>query len=249
MNDIPGKSVDMVLTSPPYDNLRTYNGTLDWNFEIFMEIAKELVRVLKEGGVIVWIVGDATINGSESVTSFKHALYFKDKLKLNLNDTMIWNKKCFSAVGALKNRYAPVFEYMFVFSLGKIKTFNPLLDRKNLSYGRKISGTNVDKNRNSRKVAKLGEPIKEFGQRFNIWEQFPEMNRNIKHPAPFPLKLAEDHVVSWSCENDLILDPFMGSGTTGVACKNLSRKFIGIEKDEKYFEIAKNRIEQHIKAG
>jgi hypothetical protein len=123
----------MVLTSPPYDNLRDYKG---YTFD-FEGIAKELYRIVKDGGVVVWVVGDATIKGSETGTSFKQALYFKE-IGFNLHDTMIWEKQTFTAVGALKTRYAPVFEYMFIFSKGKLKTFNPIKDRKNTTAGEKI---------------------------------------------------------------------------------------------------------------
>lgn len=140
MKDIPDKSIDMVLTSPPYDNLRTYNGSLEWGEHVWKPVIEELFRIVKDGGVVVWVVGDATIKGSETGTSFKQALYFK-KVGFNLHDTMIWNKGGFSAVGALKNRYAPVFEYMFVFSKGYPKFFRPIKDRKTIHGGKRVNGT------------------------------------------------------------------------------------------------------------
>lgn len=243
MKDIPDNSIDLVITSPPYDDLRLYNKSLEWNFEIFEKISKEITRVLKEGGIIVWIVGDATIKGSETGTSFKQALYFKDECNLNLHDTMIWNKGAFTAVGALKTRYAPVFEYMFIFSKGDKITFNPIKDRKNKHGGRKKHGTIRQADGSTKPMSNLGVSIQEYGQRFNIWEVFPEKsNNNRLHPAMFPINLIKDHILSWSNENDIILDPFMGSGTTGLACKITNRNFIGIEKVEEYFEIAKQRI-------
>jgi site-specific DNA-methyltransferase (adenine-specific) len=234
---IPDNSIDLTVTSPPYDNLRDYE-QYDFNFK---DLAKELYRITKDGGVVVWVVNDATIDGSETGTSFKQALYFKE-IGFNLHDTMIWNKGSFSAVGSLTSRYAPVFEYMFIFSKGKPKTFNPIKDRKNKSYGRKITGTNVTSNRESRKVSNFGEKIKEYGQRFNVWKQPPEMNRNINHPAPFPEDLIKDHIKSWSNEGDVVLDPFMGSGTTAKMAKKLSRKYIGFEISSKYCEIIKERL-------
>ena len=239
---ITDKSVDLIITSPPYDNLRDYNGSCFWDFEFFKKIANQLQRILKDGGVIVWIVNDATINGSKTGTSFKQALYFKE-IGLNFHDTMIWQKETFTAVGSIKTRYAPVFEYMFILSSGKPKTFNPKKDRKNIHANRKIHGTIRQKNGKTKRVSSFGNNIKEYGIRFNVWKINSEKSNKTNHPAVFPLKLVQDHVETWSNENDVILDCFMGSGTTGVACKNTNRKFIGIEKDQKYFEVAKQRIE------
>ena len=237
-------SIDLTITSPPYDNLRNYNESLEWSFEIFQGIAKDLFRVTKNGGVVVWVVGDATIKGSETGSSFKHALYFKE-VGFNLHDTMIWNKQEFSAVGALKTRYAPVFEYMFIFTKGKLNIFNPIKDRINKSFGRTKSGTVRQKDGTTKPQSSLGKAIAKYGQRHNIWNMNAEKS-NLKrvHPAVFPEQLANDHIVSWSNPGDTVLDPMMGSGTTGKAAKILDRKFIGIEKEKEYFEIAKERINQ-----
>ena len=235
MKDIPDKSVDMVLTSPPYDKLRDYKG-YTFNFE---GIAKEIYRVLKDGGVCVWVVGDATIKGSETGTSFKQALYFKE-IGFNLHDTMIWNKGGFSAVGALQNRYAPVFEYMFVFSKGYPKSFNPIKDRKTIHGGEKASGTIRQKDGTTKPMSKV-MTINEYGQRFNIWEQSPQRQTG-GHPAPFPEKLAEDHIISWSNEGDTVLDPMAGSGTTLKMAKKNNRNYIGIEISAEYIKIIEARL-------
>lgn len=241
LSNISNKSIDLIITSPPYDNIRDYNNSSTWNFDVFKNIANELQRSLKDGGIIVWIVNDATINGSETGTSFKQALYFKS-IGLNIHDTMIWQKESFTAVGSLKTRYAPVFEYMFILSNGKPKTFNPLKDRKNKYAGHKVHGTIRKKNGQTKSVSN-NNIIKEYGIRFNIWNITPNKNNKTGHPAVFPINLVQDHIKTWSNENDLILDCFMGSGTTGIACKNLNRNFIGIEIDKEYFNIAKKRIE------
>jgi site-specific DNA-methyltransferase (adenine-specific) len=246
MRQIPHNSVDLTVTSPPYDNLRTYNGNNDlWCEDVWKCVLEKLYAKTKPGGVVVWVVGDATVKGSETGTSFKQALYAKE-IGFNLHDTMIWNKGNFTAVGALKTCYAPVFEYMFVFSKCRPKTFNPIKDRPNKHAGnvyhqsvRQRDGTTKDGHGKGIKI------ISEFGQRHNIWLCHPEKSNNKRfHPAMFPEHLARDHIVSWSNEGDIVLDPFMGSGTTGVACKNLGREFIGIELDPEYFEIAKKRIEE-----
>jgi len=239
---IPENSIDLIITSPPYDNIRDYNNSSTWNFDMFKNIANELQRSLKDGGVIVWIVNDATIKGSETGTSFKQALYFKE-IGLNLHDTMIWEKETFTAVGSIKTRYAPVFEYMFILSKDKPKTFNPIKDRKNIFANHKIYGTVRQKNGQTKPVSSNGKKIKEYGIRHNVWKINSEKSNKTNHPAVFPINLVQDHIKTWSNENDLVLDCFMGSGTTGLACKNLNRDFIGIEIDKEYFEIAKNRIE------
>lgn len=239
MQTLSDNSVDLTVTSPPYDNLRDYHG---YSFD-FENIAKELFRIMKSGGVIVWIVGDATVDGSETGTSFKQALYFKE-IGFRLHDTMIWNKGGFSAVGALATRYAPVFEYMFVFSKNKLMTFNAIKDRPNKYAGTKIHGTVTNPDGSHKKVSGIGNIIPEYGQRFNVWEITPEKNsKAFGHPAMFPESLVKDHILSWSNSGDTVLDPFMGSGTTGKSAVVNDRKFIGIEISPKYFQIAKERIE------
>ena len=240
LSKLPEDSVDLIITSPPYDNMRDYNKSSTWSFNIFKNIANELQRVLKDGGVIVWIVNDTTIKGSESGTSFKQALYFKD-IGLNLHDTMIWQKE--TNPFTHKNRYINIFEYMFVFCKGKLKTSNLIKDRKNKYGGTKIHGTQREKNGSLKLLTRIGKEVKEYGSRFNVWQINTEKNNRTTHPAVFPIQLVQDHIKTWSNENDTVLDCFMGSGTTGLACKNLNRKFIGIEIDKTYFDIAKNRIE------
>jgi len=244
MKKIPDGSVDLTVTSPPYDNLRTYNGNNDqWGEHVWKAVIQDLYRVTKDGGVVVWVVGDATIAGSETGTSFKQALWAKE-CGFNLHDTMIYMKPNFSAVGALQTRYAPVFEYMFVWCKDKLKTFNPIKDRKCKTVGEKKGEGTIRLENGSFKAKSNPDWIQpEYGQRFNIWKITPE-SRGGNHPAPFPYQLAHDHIISWSNESDIVLDCFMGSGTTGVACKHLKRNFIGIELDSKYFEIAKESIEK-----
>jgi len=235
MKDISDGSVDLTVTSPPYDNMRTYNGNNDlWGERVWKEVVKELFRITKEGGVVVWVVGDATIKGSETGTSFKQALWAVEcGFKL---ETMVWEKTGSGCLGS-NWFYGQNFEFMFIFSKGKPK-FNPIKDREN-----KIKTGSVKVNSQLNKEGKGKTRIierKPYGKRNNIWRF--DTQKNSDHPAPFPENLAKDHIVSWSNEGDTILDPFMGSGTTGVACRNLNRNFIGIELDEKYFEIAKQRI-------
>lgn len=245
LRQMDDECIDLTVTSPPYDNLRTYNGNISqWSFEKFQEIAKEIYRVTKDGGVVVWVVADATIKGSETGTSFRQALWFME-CGFNLHDTMIWEKPTFTATGSLAVRYAPVFEYMFVFSKGKPKTFNPIKDKPNVSVGRKIYGTIRRQDGSTKKQSCIGNEIQVFGQRHNVWKICPEKsNKNRKHPAVFPEQLANDHIISWSNEGDIVFDPFVGSGTTAKMAMVNNRKFVGFEISEEYCEIIKNRLEE-----
>lgn len=231
--------IDLTVTSPPYDNLRTYNG---FTFD-FEGIARELYRITKPGGVVVWVVGDATVKGSETGTSFRQALGFMDA-GFNLHDTMIWNKGAFSAVGSLVSRYAPVHEYMFVLSKGSPKAFNPIKDRKNKYAGTEIGGTIREADGSMRRMTSNGKRVAEYGQRFNVWEMPPVKHRQA-HPAPFPERLAADHIASWSNPGDTVFDPFTGSGTTGKMALLADRNFIGAEISAEYVAIACQRCEPY----
>jgi DNA modification methylase len=226
MKEIEDKSVDLTVTSPPYDNLRTYNG---YSFD-FENTAKELFRITKDGGVVVWVVGDQTINGSETGTSFKQALYFKE-IGFNLHDTMIYAKNNFSNPST--NRYHQIFEYMFVLSKGNPKVFNPIKDKTNVYAGHIGSwGENTTRQVDGSMKKRPKKLINDYGLRYNIWKYKTSKNGQeddiaYKHPAIFPIKLAKDHIISWSNEGDVIFDPFLGSGTTVVASVELNRKFIG----------------------
>ena len=241
MKSLPGQSIDLTVTSPPYDNLRSYNG---YSFD-FESIAKELYRVTKDGGVVIWVVGDATINGSETGTSFKQALYFKE-IGFNLHDTMIYQKNNFANPSS--NRYHQIFEFMFVLSKGKPKSFNPIKDRKNVCAGESNWGANKARQKDGSFKERPKKIVSEYGMRYNIWEFMTSKGFATKdnfayfHPAIFPEKIAYDHIVSWSNEGDTVLDCFLGSGTTGKVAKQLNRQFIGIEINPEYLEIAKKRI-------
>ena len=236
MAKMPDNFIDLVVTSPPYDNLRDYKGYV-FPFE---DIAKELFRVVKKGGVVVWVVGDATINGSESGTSFRQALYFKE-IGFNLHDTMIWEKHSFNHDPRNK-RYKQHFEYNFILSKGKPKTYNEIKD---------VSVKNAGKRYKSSKRLPSGEirdygyiTMNDFQARSNIWKIGQDTTN--KHPAPFPEKLANDHIISWSNEGDLVYDCFMGSGTTAKMAILNNRNWIGSEMSAEYCEIANKRIEPYL---
>lgn len=244
MKGIDEGSVDMTCTSPPYDNLRSYGDDFDAAAFDWKGIIRELYRVTKTGGVVVWVVADATINGSETGTSFRQALWAME-CGFNLHDTMIWEKQTFTATGALLTRYAQVFEYMFVFTKGKIETFNPIKDRPTTDIRIK-TGTVRQADGTTKKQSSLGKIYAEKdAQRFNVWKTNTEVSNNNRfHPAQFPEALASDHILSWSNPGDVVFDPFLGSGTTGKMALLNQRKFIGVELDPGYFKIAKKRIEK-----
>ena len=231
---LPDGCIDLTVTSPPYDNLRKYNG-FDWDFNA---IAGELFRVTKPGGVVVWVVGDGTVDGSETGTSFRHALYFKDVAGFRLHDTMIW-RKTNPLPQVRQPRYASCFEYMFVFSKGRPKTFNPIM-RKTKCGGRRYDSTCKNMGGENGRTKKDFEINLESVQ-YNVWDMQVARNKT-KHPAVFPEQLAHDHIVTWSNPGDIVLDPFMGSGTTAVAAIKEGRHFIGFDISEEYCGIARDRI-------
>tara|TARA_R110002153_G_scaffold104478_2_gene242340 strand:+ start:15 stop:764 length:750 start_codon:yes stop_codon:yes gene_type:complete len=233
MYAMPDGFVNLTVTSPPYDNLREYEG---YEFD-FDAVAAELYRVTADGGVVVWVVGDATVKGSETGSSFKQALKFKE-IGFNIHDTMIWEK-----TGRLptQDRYYAIFEYMFVLSKGKPKAMNFICDHKTVNGGRVQTKDSVINKGNN--VKGDGSFVRsEFSRRPNIWKIHVGKNKT-GHPAIFPEQLAGDHIVSWSNPGDIVYDPFMGSGTTAKMAKLNNRHFVGSEISEEYCEIARNRID------
>lgn len=225
MSRMPDGLIDLTITSPPYDNLREYNG---YSFD-FESIAKQLYRVTKPDGILVWVVADATMDGSESGTSFRQALYFRET-GFRLHDTMIYEKNS-PAYPARKdsNRYTQIFEFMFVFAKGKVKNGRLICDKPNKWAGHKdFSG-------------KLKNPVPDFSPRNNIWKYTTSFN-GVKHPAPFPEALVRDHILSWSDSGDVVYDPFMGSGTTAYVARQLGRRYIGSEISQEYCSIIEKRL-------
>lgn len=242
-------SIDLTVTSPPYDNLRTYQtDDFVWNFDVFKPIAHELYRVTKKGGIVVWIVGDACINGSETGSSFRQALYFQE-LGFKIHDTMIYEKNSSSFPAKITSkRYSQIFEYMFVFVKGKIRDDIKLIaDKRNKWAGWTNWGTHTqyDKNGNLVKTSN-GRPTPEFSLRNNIWRYTVSFNDKTSHPAVFPERLAEDHILSWSLEGDVVLDPFMGSGTTAKMAMLNGRRYIGFEKNPDYFVESLKRVGKYV---
>jgi len=236
MARMPDNFVNLTVTSPPYDNLRTYNG---YSFD-FEAVAKELYRVTKSGGVVVWVVGDATIKGSETGTSFKQALYFKE-IGFNLHDTMIYAKNSYMPL--THNRYEQAWEYMFVFSKGRPSTFHPIM------IDCITAGTKRNRGGSKAKETSYAERLREERTEVNTQKQHPNIfyydvgkGDKTEHNAPFPEHLANDHIISWSNEGDLVYDPFMGSGTTAKMAIVNKRNWVGSEISEEYCKIIERRI-------
>ena len=241
MLSMPSDFIDLTVTSPPYDDMRGYEGN---SMIQFQQIAKNLYRVTKPGGIVVWVIGDQTVQGDETGTSFRHALYFKE-VGFNLFDTMIYMKKPRGAVGN-NQTYWQSFEYMFVFSKGKPKTINLICDRENKESRHGDNGTKRLYNGDLYKHSRGG--YGKYGRRTNVWEYNVGKGHSSsdkiahQHPAIFPEALARDHILSWTNEGDLVYDPFLGSGTTAKMCKLTNRNFIGSEINPEYVKIAKERM-------
>lgn len=240
MKELPDNYVDFVITSPPYDNIRNYNG-FQFDFE---NIARELYRIMKKGGVVIWVVADATINGSETGTSFKQALFFKE-IGFNLHDTMIYYKN--NPMPQTGNRYHQHFEYMFAFSKGAPKTFNPIMETT------KYQGIANMKNRGQSgelvysKTMRTNE--KKVGNVFcySIGGGISTKDKiAYQHPAIFPEKLVADQINTWTNEDDIVFDPFMGSGTTAKVAYILNRRWMGTEISEEYVKIAEKRLSEYM---
>ena len=240
MRQMPDKCVDLTVTSPPYDNLRIYNG---FSFD-FEKVAKELYRITKDGGVVVWVVADATVKGSETGTSFRQALHFMD-CGFNLHDTMIYAKNSYMPL--THNRYEQQFEYMFVFLKFRPKTFNPIkIKSQTAGTKRNRGGSKAKEMSYAERLRNEKTTVNEYKQAPNIfWYDVGKNDKSI-HNAPFPEQLANDHIITWSNERDTILDPFLGSGTTAKMALLTNRNYIGFELDKRYCEIANERIQKAV---
>ena len=243
MKLLDSNSIDLTITSPPYDNLRKYNG---YSFD-FENIAKELYRVTKDGGIVVWIVGDKTDKGSETLTSFKQALYFKE-IGFNVHDTMIYAKNNPIPTGG--DRYGQQFEYMFILSKGKPNTFNPI-KTKCIKKGQNktISTRNTDGTRDNYKENIVADTKKKNNIWFYSIGNYCTTKDKVafKHPAIFPEQMVTDHILSWSNENDIVMDIFSGSGTTHKIAYLNNRKYIGFEVSKEYIDIENERLKEYIK--
>ena len=240
-SQIDAESVDLIVTSPPYDDLRSYKG---YRFDA-EEVGKGMLRVLKDGGVAVWVVGDQIVDGNKTLTSFRQALAFQ-AMGFNIHDVMIYHK-----LGSLfprTNAYTPSFEFMLVLSKGKPTTFNPLKRKYHDKRQRKLRGR---RNKKSGEIETWTSTPKTGECKLdNLWVYDTGFNKSttdafaFKHPAIFPERLAADHILSWSNPGDLVLDPMCGAGTTLKMARKLGRRYLGIEISPEYAAIARKRLAQ-----
>lgn len=240
MKTLPDECIDLTVTSPPYDNMKNYNG-YSWNFE---ETAKELFRITKQGGVVIWVVADQIINGSKSGTSFRQALYFKDQCGFNIHDVMIWEK---AGRVPIRDRYFDIFNYMFVLSKGKPKTIHLIRDHENISAGKKTKKQKYDSE--CRKLPKNSEVFTraERSARTNIWRIPQGKNPETRgHPATFPEKLANDQIITWSNPNEIVFDPFCGSGTALKMAVVNYRMYLGFDCSAEYCNNARERVNKAV---
>lgn len=241
-NEMETESVDLIVTSPPYDDLRIYNG---YSFE-FEKMANEILRIIKKGGVVVWVVGDKIKNGNKSLTSFKQAIYFQE-IGFNIHDVMIYAKK--NTPFMRSNAYTNAYEYMFILSKGKPKTFNPIKE-PTVRNGMEMLVSNKGVDAKNNKVLK---ELKKEKTRNNIWYYAVGLGGTtcdreaFGHPAVYPEKLVEDHILSWTNEGDIVFDPMCGSGTTCKMALLNKRHFIGVDISSEYISIAQERIDKYKK--
>jgi len=244
MARMPDGLIDLVVTSPPYDGLRDYNG---YKFP-FEDIAKYLYRVMKKGGVVVWVVADGTINGSRSGTSVRQMLYFMET-GFNLHQRLFYEK---AGPPPDPTRYEETIEEMFVFSKGKPKTINLIKDKKNRWANQKQFGNKLTREKDGTLTPKPAQVINEYGKRTSVWRYATGYGYSTKddiafnHPAIFPEQLAADHIYSWSNEGDLIYDCFCGSGTTLKMAHLQKRNWIGSEISKEYVDLANKRIAPYL---
>lgn len=241
MGRLDDNSIDFIITSPPYDNIRNYNG---YTFD-FESISKELYRVVRQGGTLIWVVGDSMINGSESGTSFRQALYFKE-IGFNLHDTMIYYKN--NPIPQTGNRYHQHFEYMFCLTKGKPTVFNPITEPTKYTGKANMKNRGKDGALEYRKIERTKE--KKVGNVFfySIGGGITTKDKvAFKHPAIFPEKLVYDQIITWTNQGDIVYDPFMGSGTTAKMAEELDRKWFGSEISEEYIRISEERLRSFIK--
>ena len=249
LKTLPDNCIDLTITSPPYDDMRTYGKQeSDWTVDVFKTIANELFRITKQGGMVTWVVADKVKDYNKSLTSFRQALYFQE-IGFKVYDVLIYEKN--SGGMPNKTRYNSTYEFMFILSKGKPKTINLIKDKPNKWAGVTAWGTNSVRDKDGVLTQRDKKPVAEFGVRNTIWRYnvgfgFTTKDKMAyKHPAMFPEKLAEDNIISWSNEGDIVLDCFGGSGTVAKMADKLNRKWILVERNLEYCEIAKERLDAH----
>lgn len=249
MKGMKSNSVDLIVTSPPYADRRknTYGGvTAEKYCAWFMPFASEMRRVLKETGSLFLNIKPHTKDGERELYVFELVIAMKRQAGFRFVDEFSWTR--LGVPGKFKGRFKNAFEPVYHFSKTGEYTFNPMAvasPAKEVSlarYKRKACG-------NSQNGSGFGGMRKEItatmalpSNVLNIPQKSNQHTAQKKHPAVFPVELSDFFVKAFSDEGGVVLDPFMGSGTVGVSCKKLNRKFIGIDSMPEYVELAKERI-------
>lgn len=235
-------SVDLTVFSPPYDGLRDYKGKPSFDMAV---LGREILRVTKEGGVCCMVIQDATKNGAKSLTSFRTACLFAD-LGWRLFECCIYSRAGVPGAWWTK-RFRVDHEYIFIFTRGD--GLPRRFDKTSLMVESKYAGITAGGTKRTTKgdfVAIKKTVISPLKCRGTIWHYAASNTERNKtkseHPATYPDSLARDIISCFSKEGDLVLDPMMGSGTTGIASVNMGRRFLGIEISVQYMEIAKRRF-------
>jgi site-specific DNA-methyltransferase (adenine-specific) len=242
MRKIPDGAIDLVVTSPPYDNLRDYNGySVDLN-----ETGKNIYRILKDGGVAVMVIQDQTKNFGKSLTSFRTIVDWCDNVGFKLFECVIYRKN--GTEGAWwKNRFRVDHEYMPIFLKGeKPQYFNKDSLKVKSKHGGKIMTGFANRKTNGETGKSITKAINEMKCRGTVWDYLMAGDKDPvkrKHPAPFPDKIPFDFINCFCPPNGIVLDPFVGSGSTVVGAKKLNRSFIGFDISEEYCNLTRKRLD------
>lgn len=240
MRGLPGECIPLTLTSPPYGGIRTYDGHDEWDF---MAVARELHRITVEGGVVVWVVQEQIIDGSESGETSRQRLAFAD-IGFRIHHTMVMARS--SGFQTSKIRYGRPLEYAFILSKGRPRHFSPIRDKRNKCAGETRNKTN--RNPDGSLVRAGRWTTRPFGVRGPVWPYHTGKHHNAEegyahdHPALMPERMAEDHILSWSKVGELVFDPFAGAGTTLKMARLNFRRYLGFEANREYVEIARRRL-------
>lgn len=241
LKNIPDNSIDLVVTSPPYDDLRKYNG---FSFNLH-NIGVELYRVLKDGGVVAMVIQDSTKDFGKSLTSFRTIVDWCDNIGFKLFETVIYHKN--GTEGAWwKHRFRVDHEYMPIFVKGyKPQYFNKEPLKIPSKHGGQVMSGSANRRTDGTTTPIVKREINLMKCRGTVWDYMMAGDKNPlkrKHPAVFPDKIPFDFIQCFCPEGGIVLDPFVGCGSTVVMAKKLGRKYIGIDISDEYCELAKERL-------
>lgn len=244
MKKLPENSVDIVVTSPPYDKVRDYDGNVEFDLHATGE---GIHRVLKDGGIAVMVIQDQTKNFGKSLTSFKTIIDWCDNVGFKLFECVIYRKHGVEGAWWSK-RFRVDHEYMPIFLKGeRPQYFNKEPVKIPSKHGGKVLTGSGNRKTDGTTTKTVTRPINKMKCPGTVWNYLMAGDKNPlkrKHPAVFPDKIPLDFIQVFCPENGVVMDPFLGSGSTAVAAKKLGRNFIGFEAVPEYCELAKERIKK-----